>query len=81
MRYTYILECADNSLYTWVTMDLERRVEEHNSGPKWAAYTKARRPVKLVRSFSCETRKEACKKEREIKQLSRAEKLALTSEL
>ena len=77
MRHTYILECADSSLYTGVTIDLERRVEEHNSSPKGAAYTKARRPVKLVWSRKCKTRTEACKKEWEIKQLSRDEKIKL----
>lgn len=77
MRHTYILECNDNTLYTGVTMDLLRRVEEHNNSSKGAAYTKARRPVKLVWSRRCKTRAEACKKEREIKHLTREEKVKI----
>ena len=46
--YVYILKCSDNSLYTGITKDLERRVDEHNSGREAAKYTRARRPVKLV---------------------------------
>lgn len=79
MRHTYIIQCADDSLYTGVTTDLERRVAEHNSDLKWAKYTKAKRPVKLVRSIGCKTRSEACKKEWEIKKMSRGEKLLLIS--
>ncbi|MBP9780011.1 GIY-YIG nuclease family protein [Candidatus Gracilibacteria bacterium] len=74
MRHTYILQCSDDTLYTGVTMDLERRVEEHNSSPKGATYTKSRRPVKLVWSCKCKTRSSACKKEWEIKQMGREEK-------
>ena len=77
MRYTYILQCADDSLYTGVTTDLDRRVAEHNADPKWAKYTKAKRPVKLVRSIKCQDRSEACKKEWEIKHLTRAQKQQL----
>lgn len=77
MWHTYILECSDDSLYTGVTTDIERRVEEHNSSPKGATYTKSRRPVKLVWSRSCRTRSSACKKEWEIKQLTREEKLKI----
>lgn len=77
MRYTYILQCADDSLYTGVTTDLERRVAEHNSDPKWAKYTKAKRPVKLVWSETSETRSQACKKEREIKHLTKVQKQQL----
>ena len=45
--FVYILECADGSLYTGITTDLERRVSEHNEGKLGARYTRARRPVKL----------------------------------
>lgn len=79
MRYTYIVECADKSLYTGVTTDLERRVFEHNEDVKWAKYTKAKRPVVLVWSKKCKTRSDACKKEWEIKQMSKEQKLYLAA--
>lgn len=75
MYYTYILECADNTLYTWITTDLERRLEEHNSSKFWAKYTSIRRPVKLVYSSIFENRSLASKEEYRIKKLSREEKL------
>ena len=74
--FVYIVECADGTLYTGVTTDLERRVKQHNSG-KGAKYTRARRPVKLVASFDAENNSAACKEEYRIKQLSRTEKFAL----
>ena len=78
MKYfVYILECSDATLYTGITTDLQRRVEEHNSSEKGAKYTKARRPVKLVYSQECADRSSASKKEYEIKHLSRKEKLKL----
>ena len=46
--YTYILRCSDGSLYTGWTMDLQKRVHDHNHSEKGAKYTKARRPCKLV---------------------------------
>ena len=77
MRYTYILQCADNTLYTGITTDLERRVQEHNSSPKWATYTKAKRPVILVRSEKSNSRSEAAVREYAIKKLTREQKLTL----
>jgi putative endonuclease len=74
MRYIYVLKCCDGTLYTGITTDLERRVEEHNTSPKWAKYTKARRPVMLVRSEEVTSRSEASKIECKIKKLSREEK-------
>ena len=50
MMYVYILECSDHSLYTGVTNDIDRRVEEHQYGENKEAYTYSRRPVKLVYS-------------------------------
>ena len=48
MYFVYILECADGTLYTGITTDLERRLDEHNNSSKGAKYTRARRPVVLV---------------------------------
>jgi len=75
--YVYILECADNTLYTGVTTDLIRRVEEHNHSPKGAKYTRVRRPVALVHSETFNDRSSACVREAAIKKLSREEKQIL----
>ncbi len=77
MWYVYILECADGTLYTGVTNNLKRRVEEHNFHELGAKYTKARRPVKLVYSKRKKTRATAQKEECEIKNLPRLEKIKL----
>jgi|TARA_B110000483_G_C17673431_1_gene342778 putative endonuclease len=74
----YILRCADGTLYTGVAMDVERRLEEHQSGgPKAAKYVRGRGPLVLVYTQVIGTRSEACKEEWRIKQLSKAEKEAL----
>lgn len=77
MYYLYILKCADKTLYTGVTVDLKRRVKEHNTSKLGAKYTSARRPVKLVYSKKFANRSKAQKEESKIKKLSRAEKLKL----
>jgi putative endonuclease len=77
MYYVYILECADSTLYTGITTDLERRVEEHNSSLLGAKYTRGRRPVKLVYSEQYETRSEATREEMRLKKLSRDQKIKL----
>lgn len=79
--YTYILQCADSSLYTGVTTDIKRRLHEHNHTNKAAKYTRVRRPLTLVYSEQCETRVQACKREWQIKRLARAQKLALIEQL
>ncbi|MFA5249391.1 MAG: GIY-YIG nuclease family protein [Candidatus Paceibacterota bacterium] len=75
MYYLYILKCADGTLYTGITVDLVRRVKEHNSSELGARYTRSRRPVKLVYSKEFSGRSEASKEEARIKKLSREEKL------
>jgi putative endonuclease len=75
--YVYILTCKDNTLYTGITKDLQKRLDEHNSSDKGAKYTKARRPVKLSYSEKAQNRSEASKREYSIKKLSRKEKLEL----
>jgi putative endonuclease len=72
-----MLQCADGTLYTGITTDLERRVDEHNTKRTGARYTRARRPVTCVHSEVLETRSAALKRELEIKKLSRTEKLKL----
>ena len=76
MNYTYLVKCADGTLYCGWTNHLEQRVKAHNTG-KGAKYTKSRRPVTLVYYETFETRKEAMKREAEMKQLSRQEKWEL----
>ena len=77
MYYLYILECADETLYTGITVDLDRRVHEHNNSKLGAKYTRARRPVKLVYSKKFRNRSLVSKAESKIKNLSREEKLKL----
>jgi len=75
--FVYILECNDGSLYTGITKDISKRLNEHNLSDKGAKYTKVRRPVKLVYKESSENRSTASKREYAIKKLTRLKKLAL----
>jgi putative endonuclease len=77
MYYLYILECADTTLYTGITTDLNRRIKEHNTSSLGAKYTAARRPVRLVYSEDFVDRASASKQEYLVKNLSRSEKLKL----
>ena len=76
MHHVYVLSCADETLYTGYTTDVERRVAEHNAG-EGAKYTRGRTPVEVVHVESYQTRSAALSREHEIKQLSRAEKVRL----
>ncbi|MFP9192365.1 GIY-YIG nuclease family protein [Natronosalvus vescus] len=69
----YVLECADGTLYTGYTTDLERRVDEHNDGTG-AKYTRGRTPVSVVHTERYGTKSTALSREYEIKQLSRVQK-------
>ena len=76
--YLYILRCADDTLYTGITVDLERRLHEHNHLSVGAKYTRIRRPVTLVYSEVYDDRSTASKREYIIKKtMSREEKLQL----
>ena len=75
-NYTYILKCADDTLYCGWTNDLEKRLAAHNAGTA-AKYTRTRRPVKLVYYEEFETKQEAMSREFHIKRMSRLEKLEL----
>ena len=73
-----MLRCADGSLYTGITTDLDRRIAEHNGdGPAGARYTRSRRPVQLVYRESARSRSAASQREAALKRLDRARKLAL----
>ncbi len=75
-NYTYILRCADGSLYCGWTNDLDKRLKSHNDGTG-SKYTRTRLPVELLYYESFETKQEAMSREYHIKRLSRAEKLSL----
>lgn len=75
--FVYILRCSDKTLYTGIAKDVDKRVVEHNSSDKGAKYTRTRRPVELVYKEKLEDRSSACKREYEIKKLSREKKLDL----
>lgn len=77
MNYTYIEECADGTLYTGWTTNVQKRVKAHNEEKSGAKYTKAKRPVKLVYYEGYETKEEAMRREYAIKQLTRKQKLEL----
>ncbi len=79
MNYVYILRCADGSLYTGWTNDLEKRVKTHSAG-KGAKYTKARLPVELVYYEKFEQKGEALSREISIKKLKKSAKEKLISE-
>ena len=75
--YIYILKCSDDTLYTGISTDVQRRLDEHNNSDKGAKYTKIRRPLTLVYSEESLDRSSASKREYEIKKLSRTKKLEL----
>ena len=77
MNYTYIVKCADGTLYTGWTTSVEKRLKAHNEGKPGAKYTRAKRPVELVYYEGYATKEEAMSREYAIKQLTRKEKLAL----
>ena len=74
--YVYLLRCADGTLYTGYTDDPVRRTKVHNAG-KGAKYTRARLPVELVYQEACADKSAALRREYEIKQLTRVQKLKL----
>lgn len=76
--YLYILECGDGTLYTGITDDVQRRLEQHRSG-KGAKYTRGRGPLKLVYTEECGTRTDASKREYAVHRMPRKEKLKIIS--
>jgi len=75
--HVYMVHCCDETLYTGITNDLEKRIEAHNSGKDGARYTRSRRPVTLVYSERAGSKAEAASLEYRIKKLTRAEKKKL----
>lgn len=84
MYYTYILRCEDNSLYTGITTDLNRRLEEHKSqSEKSAKYTRTHKVIKMETAWTSENRVLASKLEYHIKRLTKKQKeqLIITNDL
>ena len=78
MYYTYIIRCKDNSLYTGITTDLERRLKEHKEkGEKTAKYTLRHEAVKMEIAWESENRVLASKLEFNIKKLTKKQKEGL----
>ncbi|MDD4202638.1 MAG: GIY-YIG nuclease family protein [Candidatus Omnitrophica bacterium] len=76
MYFVYIVQCNNNSLYTGITTDVNRRVSEHNKG-KGGNFTSAYRPVNLLYQEQYPDRSQASKREEQIKRWTRKKKLAL----
>jgi putative endonuclease len=74
----YVILCSDDSLYTGITTDLQRRFDKHASG-RGAKYFRGRRPLEVVYQESGHTRSSASRRELEIKGMERSAKLSLVS--
>ena len=75
MYYTYMLRCADNSIYTGMTNNLEKRINEHSlKGTKGAKYTKSHNVIKLEKAWKSKDKSLACKLEYHIKHLTKSQK-------
>jgi len=72
-HYFYVLECSDGSYYAGYTVDIERRLHNHNSG-KGAKYTRGRTPVKLLYSEKFDSKSEALRMEIKFKKFSKKKK-------
>ena len=75
--FVYILRCADNSLYTGITTDVQRRLIEHNAEKSISKYTRARQPVTVVYKETADSRSSASKREVSIKSLTKLQKESL----
>jgi len=75
--YVYIVECSDGSFYTGITVDVDRRILEHNYSFRAAKYTRSRRPVSLKLKITVGSQSEALKLENKIKKMSRKNKINL----
>lgn len=76
MYFVYLIACRDGSIYTGITTDVARRLDEHRAG-KGGSYTRSRKVKKLLYTESHSDRSSALKREAEIKKWKRGEKLRL----
>ena len=72
--YLYVLRCSDNTMYTGVTTDINRRLDEHNTGSRGAKYTRKRLPVKLIYWVAFSDQSSAQKAEYKFKKMTRKQK-------
>ena len=79
--WVYMLACADDTFYTGITTDVQRRLNEHNGPQKGARYTRARQPVRLLMALPVGDRGAASRLEYRIKRLDRRAKQQLWSDL
>ncbi len=75
----YMLECADGTIYTGISNDVEKRISDHNKS-KGAKYTRSRLPVVCLATWRCGTRSEASKEEYRVKKLTKLQKIRLIEE-
>lgn len=81
MYFFYILRCSDNSLYSGITLNLEKRLKEHNSSnSRGAKYLRSKKPVYLIYSEEYPDRKTALKREFEVKSWSKFKKEELVKQ-
>lgn len=73
----YMVRCSDATLYTGITNNLEKRLQEHNTSDKGAKYTRFRRPVTLAYQEPCSDKSTALKREIAVKKMTRSQKEAL----
>ena len=78
--YLYVVKCSDSTLYTGITNNLEKRINEHNNSKRGAKYTRSRRPVKLIKFWEFLNRSTALKEEYKFKQLNKKKKLLKIAE-
>ena len=78
--YVYVVECSDNTLYTGITNNLDKRINQHNNSKYGAKYTRSRRPVTLVKFWQFNNKSTALKEEYKFKQLSKKKKLLKINE-
>jgi len=79
MYFVYLLSCADGSIYTGITTNLERRFAEHETGKRGAKFTRAKKPVRFLHFEEYGNRSLASKREAEIKAWPRAKKMKLVA--
>lgn len=78
MYFIYMLRCKDNTIYTGITTDIKRRLDEHfSNGEKCAKYTSRHKAAKLEALWTTDNRKNASKLEYNIKRLNKAQKESL----
>lgn len=81
MYYIYLLRCEDNSLYTGITTDVDRRFQEHmQKGKKGAKYTKMHVPICIEAIWQCDTRSTASQLEYQLKKLAKGKKEKIVRE-